>query len=158
MKIKRKWIVNGTSLTVEFDSAKRLLDVLRDNLNLKGPKEGCSEGECGSCTVLVDGKSMVSCLSFAIQLLDNTEITTIEGIEQTELGKKIIKGFVEKGAVQCGFCTPGMVLSTYSLLVENSKPTEDEIRIGLSGNLCRCTGYNKIVEAVNMAAQNVQEV
>jgi len=132
----------------------RLLDVLRDKLHLYGTKEGCGTGECGACTVIMNGKLIKSCVTFAVQA-DQAEIITIEGIGTPDELHPIQEAFIEMGAVQCGFCTPGMILAAKNLLDRNPKPTEGEIRQAISGNLCRCTGYVKIVEAIRFAAQQV---
>ncbi len=154
-KIKRKWKLNGREVTVQVPPGRRLIDVLRDDLKLTGTKEGCGEGECGACTVLVDTDPSVSCLIPAAQLPDGTDILTIEGMEKKKEGRVIQQAFMETGAVQCGFCIPGMVLSSYALLKTNPKPSEATIRTALAGNLCRCTGYVKIVDAVKLAAKRL---
>jgi len=129
-----------------------LLQLLREELHLTGTKEGCSEGECGACTVLLDGRTVDSCLIFALEA-QGREVTTIEGLAQGDQLHPVQKTFAEYGAVQCGFCTPGMILAAKALLDSNPHPTEAEIRQGISGNLCRCTGYVKIVEAIQAAAR-----
>ena len=139
--------VNGDLHTVQIDPAETLLHVLREKLGLTGTKEGCGDGDCGACTILVDGKSVNSCIYPAIQA-DRREILTVEGVEKSPKLSAIQKAFVDHGAVQCGFCSPGMIMATCALLDENPHPTEDEIRRGLSGNLCRCTGYQAMVDAV----------
>ena len=139
--------VNGELKTVEIEPAETLLHVLREKLGLTGTKEGCGEGDCGACTILVDGKSVNSCIYPAIQA-DGCEILTVEGVEKSPKLMRIQKAFVDHGAVQCGFCSPGMIMATSALLNENPAPTEAEIRRGLSGNLCRCTGYQAMVDAV----------
>lgn len=130
-----------------------LLDLLREELNLMGAKEGCGIGECGACTVLLDGKPVSSCIMLAVEA-DGSEIITIEGLETEDGLHPIQQAFVEKGAIQCGFCTPGMVLSAKGLLDKNPNPTEQEIRTAISGNLCRCTGYQKIVEAIKSVSES----
>jgi carbon-monoxide dehydrogenase small subunit len=149
--------VNGKTYNVEIDEDMRLLDLLRDKLRLTGTKEGCGEGECGACTVIMDGDIVNSCLVMAFQA-EGKEILTIEGM-QSEDGEihTIQKAFLEVGAVQCGFCIPGMVLASKALLDKKPHPTREEIREGISGNLCRCTGYNKIVDAVEKAAKYLDE-
>lgn len=139
--------VNGEMHTVQIDPAETLLHVLREKLGLTGTKEGCGEGDCGACTILVNGKSINSCIYPAIQA-DGCEILTVEGVEKSEKLSEIQKAFVDHGAVQCGFCSPGMIMATAALLDENPHPTEEEIRRGLSGNICRCTGYQAMVDAV----------
>ena len=131
---------------------ERLLDLIRDDLQLTGTKEGCGEGECGACTVVIDGKAIASCLVLAPQV-DGKEILTVEGLAPGEELHPIQRAFVEKGAVQCGFCTPGFIMSTYALLTVNTDPSDEEIMAALEGNLCRYTGYAKILDAVRYAAQ-----
>lgn len=151
--IKRRWKINSKTYTVEFSEESRLLDVLRWTLDLTGTKEGCGEGECGACSVIINDVLKLSCLILAAALPDNTEIMTIEGIEKTGLGKRIQRAFLEANAVQCGFCTPGMVIATYYLLKKFKNPDIKTIRTALSGNLCRCTGYRMIFDAVEIAAR-----
>jgi carbon-monoxide dehydrogenase small subunit len=146
--------VNGETYELAVEPQTTLLEVLRDHLGLTGTKEACGTGECGSCTVLIEGKPILSCLALAVDY-PNKEITTIEGLSQGEKLTPVQKAFVDCGAVQCGFCTPGMILSATALLKENPSPSEEEIRKALEGHLCRCTGYNKIVEAVNTAAKRL---
>lgn len=136
-------------------SDRRVIDILREDLNLTGTKEGCGAGECGGCTILVDGESRLSCLMLAAQL-EGRSVTTIEGIASEDRLHPLQEAFVEHGAVQCGFCIPGMVLSAVDLLQRNPNPTRMEIRQGLSGNLCRCTGYQKIVDAVKAGALKIK--
>ena len=147
-----KLVVNNKPYTLNIEPSERLLDVLRTRLGLMGTKEGCGEGECGACTVIVDGKIVNSCLLLAAQA-NGSEITTIEGVGNRRKPHPVQKAFVEVGAVQCGFCTPGMVLSAKNLLDKKSKPSDDEISVAMSGNLCRCTGYDKILRAVKLASQ-----
>lgn len=137
--------INGENKSVEVEDSLRLIDVLRNVLNLKGTKEGCSIGECGACTVILNGVAVNSCLVLAYQI-NNCEIETIENVEKTF--PEIQKAFIENGAVQCGFCTPGMIMSIKALLDKNKKPTDDEIKTSIEGNLCRCTGYTPIINAV----------
>ncbi len=145
--------VNGRQYSVEVDPAKRLLDLLREDLHLTGVKEGCGIGECGACTVILDGKTVNSCLVLAGQA-EGSEIITIEGVRGKEGTLHLLQeAFIEAGAVQCGFCTPGMILSAYALLESKSKPSVEEIKEAVSGNLCRCTGYKQIIQAVNIAAE-----
>jgi aerobic-type carbon monoxide dehydrogenase small subunit (CoxS/CutS family) len=147
-----EFVVNDKSYALEVDPQERLLDVLRNRLGLTGTKEGCGEGECGACTVIMDGKTVNSCLVLAAQAHQSI-ITTIEGVGNRHKPHPIQKAFVEVGAVQCGFCTPGMVLSAKNLLDKNPQPNDEEIGIAMSGNLCRCTGYDKILRAVKLAAE-----
>ena len=140
-------IVNNKNIKMDVDPTKRLIDFLRDDLNLTGVKEGCSEGECGACTVILDGVAVTSCTILAGQV-NGSEIITIEGLEKNGELNIIQKSFIENGAIQCGFCTPGMIMSCKALLMKNPNPTDDEIKRAIEGNLCRCTGYNKIVKAV----------
>lgn len=147
--------VNGILYNRKIDSDMRLLDFLRDELKLKGTKEGCGEGECGACTVIMNGRTVNSCLIFAAAA-DGSDVTTIEGLKSRELNP-IQKAFMEAGAVQCGYCTPGMILSAKAILDKNPDADEREIREGISGNLCRCTGYQKIVEGVLLAEKYLKE-
>ncbi len=148
--------VNDKDYEVEIDESMKLVEVIRDKLHLMGTKVGCGEGECGACTVIMDGQTVASCLVLAFQA-DGSKIMTIEGVGGCE-GKNIIQqAFVEVGAVQCGFCIPGMVLSAKSLLEHNKNPNEHEIREAISGNICRCTGYEKIVEAIELARDRINE-
>jgi carbon-monoxide dehydrogenase small subunit len=144
-------IVNGRLYSGDISPSLRLVDFLREELKLKGTKEGCSEGECGACTVIMDGMTVNSCLILAASC-NNSEITTIEGVGAEEL-HPIQKAFLEAGAVQCGYCIPGMVLSAKAILDKNLEASEEEIKEGISGNLCRCTGYQKIVEGVQLAQE-----
>ena len=140
--------LNGEPIRIEVEPHLTLLQLLRDRLELKGTKEGCGMGECGACTVLLDGKAVNSCI-FPVLEVEGRSVTTIEGIADAKGGlHPIQKAFIEQGAIQCGFCTPGMVLSAKALLDENPKPTGEEIRNGIAGNLCRCTGYLQIVQAI----------
>jgi aerobic carbon-monoxide dehydrogenase small subunit len=151
-KIKRSWKINGDERTVEVPPLRRLLDVIRLDLGLTGTKEGCGEGECGACTILLNGEPVVSCLIPAGQVPNGAEIMTVEGLEKTELGRALQEAYVEKGAAQCGFCIPGMIMASYALLVKNPNPDDATIREAHAGNLCRCTGYQKIMDAVAAAA------
>ena len=153
--IKRTWKVNGKPVAVRATAGRRLLDFLREDLGLIGSKEGCGEGECGACTVLIDNEPSVSCLIPVGQLADGTEILTIEGIEKKRAGRLLQQAYLECGAVQCGFCIPGMIVSSYALLAKNPKPSTRAIREALAGNLCRCTGYAKIIAAVKLAASRI---
>ena len=145
--------VNGEPYEVAIEPRQSLLQVLREELHLTGTKEGCSEGECGACTVLLDGQTVDSCLIFGLEA-NGRDVVTIEGLAQGDQLDPVQKAFAEYGAVQCGFCTPGMILAAKALLDSTPNPTEADIRHGISGNLCRCTGYVKIVEAIKAAAQN----
>ena len=145
------FILNGEACHTEIPEDATLLKVLRDILHLTGTKEGCGEGDCGACTVLVDGRSVNSCLFPAVQA-EGCQIMTIEGVEANPELARIQKAFVDYGAVQCGFCSPGMIMSTVALLQKNPKPTEEEIRRGLSGNICRCTGYQAMVDPIQSLA------
>jgi len=147
-------IVNGESREVLVKPSESLLYVLREKLGMTGAKHGCDTGKCGSCTVLLDGKPIRSCLSLAISVRDR-EITTIEGLSRNGDLHPIQQAFIEYGAVQCGFCTPGMILFTKAFLEENPNPTDDEIKHALVANICRCTGYAKIIEAIQMAAKEM---
>jgi carbon-monoxide dehydrogenase small subunit len=146
--------VNGEEYEAVVAPNRTLLEVLRDGLYLTGTKEGCGEGACGTCTVLLDGKPVRSCLTLAVEV-QGREITTIEGLASIGELHPVQKAFVEYGAIQCGFCAPGMILTTKALLDENPSPTEQEARQAISGNVCRCTGYAKIVEAMLKAAEMV---
>jgi carbon-monoxide dehydrogenase small subunit len=148
-KIKLK--INNQTMEIQGHPTKRLLDVLREDLGLMGSKEGCGEGECGACAVLINHKLINSCL-VAVGSLEGAEVFTIEGFKETKQFKVLDQCFSEAGAVQCGFCTPGMILAAEALLSVNAKPTEEQIREAISGNLCRCTGYNMIVEAIQLAS------
>ena len=146
--------VNGEKHELQVEPWKTLLWVLREELNLTGTKEGCGTGECGACTVILGGKAVNACLVLA-PLADGENITTIEGIVRKGQLHPIQEAFIEEGGVQCGFCTPGMVLAAKALLDENPRPTEEEIRRAILGNLCRCTGYVKIVKSIQAAAKKM---
>jgi carbon-monoxide dehydrogenase small subunit len=147
--------INGSAHDVVISPQDLLIDVLRQKLDLTGTKKGCGQGDCGTCTVLIDGRRALACLTLAIAC-EGRRILTIEGMEKNGALHPIQQAFIDKGAVQCGYCTPGMVMSAKALLDENPTPTEHEIKLGISGNLCRCTGYVKIVEAVRDAAGRLQ--
>ena len=147
--------INGSAYDVVISPQDLLIDVLRQKLDLTGTKKGCGQGDCGTCTVLIDGRRALACLTLAIAC-EGRRILTIEGMEQHGALHPIQQAFIDKGAVQCGYCTPGMVLSAKALLDENPNPSEHEIKLGISGNLCRCTGYVKIVDAVRDAAGRLQ--
>jgi aerobic-type carbon monoxide dehydrogenase small subunit (CoxS/CutS family) len=152
MKHILNFTLNGEPIQVEIEPHLTLLQLLREKLELTGTKEGCGMGECGACTVLLDGKTVNSCIFPAVEA-EGKKVTTIEGIADGKGGlHPIQKAFIEHGAIQCGFCTPGMVLSVKALLDDVPKPTEEEIRNGIAGNLCRCTGYLQIVRAVKAAS------
>ena len=152
MKKTVSFVLNGESIEIEIEPHLTLLQVLREKLELTGTKEGCGMGECGACTVLLDGKTINSCIFPAVEA-EGKSITTIEGVIDVQGNlHPIQKAFVEYGAIQCGFCTPGMVLSAKALLDEKPKPTEEEIRNGIAGNLCRCTGYLQIIQAIKAAS------
>jgi carbon-monoxide dehydrogenase small subunit len=152
-----EFTLNGFVVSAEVESHKMLLQVLREQFYLTGTKEGCGQGECGSCTVLVDGISVDSCLYPAFEV-EGKAVTTVEGlIGQGNKLHPIQSAFIEKGGVQCGFCSPGMIMSTKALLDENPNPSVDEMRRGISGNLCRCTGYVQIVESIQEASRKLSE-
>lgn len=144
--------LNFVEVKVVVNPLKRLLDVLREDLGLTGSKEGCGEGECGACSVLIEGKLVNSCM-MPIGMLEGKEVITIEGLQKTKNYEVLKESYEEAGAVQCGFCTPGMIMAAEALLRKHPNPTEEEIRDGISGNLCRCTGYNMIIDAVKIAAK-----
>jgi aerobic-type carbon monoxide dehydrogenase small subunit (CoxS/CutS family) len=148
--------VNGTSYAINVEPNRVLVDVLRDVLGLTGTKKSCSEGECGACTVIMDGKPVASCLVLAVDA-DKKTITTIEGLADGENLHPLQVSFVQHGGIQCGFCTPGMIMSSKVLLDENPDPTPLEVRTAISGNLCRCTGYQQIVDSVMAAAEAMRK-
>ena len=150
-KKKIQFTLNGQSHELSVQPWKTLLQLIRDDLKLTGTKEGCGHGECGSCTVLMEGKTVNSCLVPAVEA-DNKEIITIEGLSTGETLHPIQEAFVSHSGMQCGFCTPGMIMSAKALLDSNPDPSEDEIREGIAGNFCRCTGYTKIIESISAAA------
>lgn len=150
--MKLRFQLNGEQVELETPPDRRVVDLLREDLGLIGVKEACGEGECGACTVLIDGRAKLSCLMLAAQL-EGKSLTTIEGLTPKQGMHPIQEAFVEHGGVQCGFCTPGMVLATVDLLDENPDPDREQIKQGLAGNLCRCTGYQKIVDSVQAAAK-----
>jgi carbon-monoxide dehydrogenase small subunit len=145
--------LNGKNVSIDICPTMRLVDLLRDSLGLTGTKEGCAEGECGACTVIMDGVAVNSCLVLALQVRGR-EIITIEGMARDGELDILQQKFLEHTAVQCGYCTPGMLMSAKALLMTNPHPSEDEIRLALAGNLCRCTGYSKIVESVQEAVKD----
>lgn len=153
MKQTVKFILNGEPIEVEIEPHLTLLQLLRDKLEMTGTKEGCGMGECGACTVLLDGKAVNSCIFPALEV-QGKKVTTIEGLTDAQGNlHPIQKAFIDYGAIQCGFCTPGMVLSAKALLDERPKPTEEEIRHGIAGNLCRCTGYLQILQAIKAVSE-----
>jgi carbon-monoxide dehydrogenase small subunit len=155
-KINITLYINGDRYSIAVEPWRTLSEVLREDLNLIGTKIGCETGDCGACTVLINGKSVTSCLSLAVES-DGKEITTIEGLStKGDTLHPIQEAFIEHGAIQCGYCTPGMILSAKYLLDQNPEPTESQIRQALSGNLCRCTGYNLIVKAIMAAGKKMK--
>jgi carbon-monoxide dehydrogenase small subunit len=147
-----EFTLNGRTVFVDCDPSMRLLDILRSSFGLTGPKEGCGEGECGACSVLLDGRLVNSCL-VAMGSIRGAKVVTIEGFRETKRYAALEKAFAQAGAVQCGYCTPGMVMAAEALLSRNAHPTERQIREAISGNLCRCTGYNMIVDAIRAASE-----
>ena len=158
MKKEIEFSVNDKSIRLSVDGNQTLLDLLREQLDLTGVKKGCDHGDCGACTVLMDGQPVNSCLVLAAEV-EGRNITTIEGLVQGDKLHPVQEAFVNHNAIQCGFCTPGMILMAFALLKENPDPTEEEIRQYLQGNLCRCTGYKKIIQAIRTVAttSNLQE-
>lgn len=156
MMKKVEFLLNGKKTTLEVPSHRLLLDLLRDGIGLTGTKEGCGTGDCGACTVFLNGKPVNSCLVLSGEI-DGAELVTIEGLKSGPELHPVQKALIEDGGVQCGYCTSGMLMMVKSLLDENLNPTEEEIRFALSGNLCRCTGYAKIVLAVKDAAKELRE-
>ncbi len=151
--IERSWHLNGRTVRVVFEPAERLLDVLRTRLALTGTKEGCGEGECGACTVVLDDRLVLACMLLAAAVPSGSRILTIEGLAREASGARLQESFLALGAVQCGYCTPGMLLAAHVLLTRTPHPTREQIRQALAGNLCRCTGYEMIFEAVESAAE-----
>lgn len=139
--------VNGNAVTAEVEGTVRLLDFIREHLRLTGTKEGCAVGECGACTIIMNGEAVCSCLILAAQC-DGAEILTVESLAEDKIGKKLQTAFVENGGVQCGFCTPGVLMSTKALLDKNPQPSKDELLDALEGNICRCTGYQPILKSI----------
>jgi aerobic carbon-monoxide dehydrogenase small subunit len=152
MRKKIAFRVNGQEREITVEPRQTLLDALRYDLHLTGTKEGCGAGNCGSCTVLLNGQPVNSCLVFAIEV-DGQEITTIEGLAQGGKLHPLQQAFIDEGAVQCGFCTPGVILAAKAFLDSNPRPTEAQARVAIAGNLCRCTGYDKIVRAILKVAE-----
>ncbi len=157
MDVEIRFTLNGKSVLFIGNPLRRLIDVLREDFGLVGVKEGCGEGECGACSVIKDGKIVTSCI-IPVGAVENSEILTIEGIRESEKGKCIIEAFADGGAVQCGFCIPGMVIAAYVLLDENPDADEEDIRLAISGNICRCTGYDLIVESILLAKERGKEL
>jgi len=149
-------IVNGEEVSLEMRPNSTLLEVLRDKLNLMEVKEGCGQGDCGTCTVILNGKAVNSCLTLAVQA-EGKEVTTLSGLNKNGKIHPLQKSFISHGAIQCGFCTPGMIMSAKALLDKNPHPTREEIKVAISGNLCRCTGYKKIIEAIEAVARGKEE-
>ena len=156
MTIQLTFQLNGATVSVDTPPTRRLIDLLREDLKLTGSKEGCGTGECGACTILVNGELRLACLMLAAQV-DGQQVMTVEGLKASESGIRLQRAFAEAGAVQCGYCTPGMEMTVFNLLARQAYPSREEIRVALSGNLCRCTGYVKIVDAVQQAAAGDHE-
>lgn len=155
-KTRAKFRVNSQDIELDVDPMTTLLDVLREQLGLTGTKKGCDAGDCGACTVVMDGKAILSCLTPVLQAAGK-EIVTVEGLAQEGRLHPLQEAFIECGAVQCGFCTPGMLLSAKALLEQNPSPTQEEVRVTISGNLCRCTGYKKIIDAIMLASNRMKK-
>jgi len=151
-KVKVNMFVNGKPVSLEVKPYARLLDVLREDLGLTGTKEGCGIGECGACTVIVDGETVNTCLTLAASM-DGKHITTIEGLMENEKLHPIQEAFIKHNALQCGFCTPGLIMSAKALLDSNPNPSTEQIKVAISGNLCRCTGYEQVVDAIKEVAE-----
>jgi len=147
MKIKTSFILNGHKILIDIEPQELLLDVLRDRLGVKSPKCGCDRGDCGSCTIMINGKTVRSCLVLAIEV-DGQKLTTLEGLMQNNQLTPLQQSFLRNNSFQCGFCTPGVILSATELLERNPRPDEDEIKEAIAGNLCRCTGYQPIIDAI----------
>ena len=155
-KARARFRVNGQDIELDIEPMATLLDVLREQLGLTGTKKGCGAGDCGACTVIMDKKAILSCLTPAMQATGR-EITTVEGLSRNGELHPLQEAFIECGAVQCGFCTPGMLLSAKALLDQNPSPTQEEVRMAISGNLCRCTGYKKIIDAIMLASKRMKD-
>ena len=151
-----RFTVNNKPYEIAVGPSQTLLDVIREDLGLTGTKEGCGLGECGACTVIMDGKTVNSCLVLAAEA-DGKEITTVEGVADGDRLHPVQQAFLDEGGLQCGFCTPGMIMSAKALLDENPDPTDDEIKRGIAGNLCRCTGYTKIIRSIRTASKMMGE-
>jgi len=154
-KIRARFRVNGQDVELDVDPMATLLDVLREQLGLTGTKKGCDAGDCGACTVIMDGKAILSCLTPVLQAAGK-EIVTVEGLAREGKLHPLQEAFIECGAVQCGFCTPGMLLSAKALLHRNPSPAREEVKVSISGNLCRCTGYKKIIDAIMLASRRMR--
>ena len=157
MKHPLSLTINDEPHELLVEAYSSLLDMLRDDLQLTGTKKGCDEGDCGACTVLMNGKTVTSCMMLALDARDQ-EITTVEGLMQNNRLHPVQDAFVQYGGVQCGFCTPGLIMSGVGLLLENPNPTEEDVRYAIGGNLCRCTGYAKVVQAILKAADTMRKV
>ena len=157
MNTKITLIVNGTKKTVVTEPARSLLDVLREEFHLTGTKYGCGEGQCGACTVLINGRRALACITPVVSA-EKKKITTIESFSDGDSIHPIQQAFLDEGAIQCGYCTAGMILSAAALLKNNPKPTDSQIKEGMNGNICRCNGYTKIINAVHRAASQMKEV
>ncbi|MFV1949705.1 MAG: (2Fe-2S)-binding protein [Anaerolineales bacterium] len=155
-EVKVNFSVNGKSIEITSEPGRALLSVLRDDLQLKSPKEACGQGDCGACVVLMDGIAVNSCLVLIPQA-EGTEVLTIEGLAENGKLHPLQQNFIDNWAFQCGYCTSGMLMSAYGLLLKNAQPTRDEIRIAIAGNLCRCTGYQEIIEAVEETAEQLRK-
>lgn len=156
MKQIMHFIVNKVPYEIAVDPTRTLLEVLREDLGFTGAKRGCNEGECGACTVIINGKTRSACTTLAVEA-QNCDIITVEGIKQGNVLHPVQQAFVDAFAVQCGFCTPGMIMSAVALIGENPNPTDDEIRDYMRGNICRCTGYENILKAIHLAADRMRE-
>ncbi len=152
VKIKISFKLNGKDVTVETRPNQTLLDMLRGELGVTSVKKGCEQGECGACTVMLDGSSIASCLVLAPQI-EGKLVTTIDGLVDDPLMERLRQAFIENGAIQCGFCTPGMLISSYTLIRDNHKPTVEQVKTSIEGNICRCTGYVQIIKAIMKASQ-----
>lgn len=156
MKKLMRFNINGEIYEDEIDTRRTLLEIIRENFNLTGTKKGCNEGECGACTVLLDGKPVNSCLVLAVEA-EGRSIETVEGLSKDGELHPLQRAFIDHGAFQCGFCTPGILMVAKGFLMENPEPTEEEVRMAIAGNLCRCSGYNKYIEAIiDVAKKNRQ--
>ncbi len=154
MEVTVNFTLNGKQVSLTTKANRRLLDVLRNELSLTGTKEGCGVGECGACTVMVNGEAVNSCLVLIPQV-EGAEVLTVEGMEKEGKLHSLQENFLKEGAVQCGYCTPGMLMSSYALLQQTPNPSEEEIKTAIEGNLCRCTGYKQIIKAVKLSAKEL---